>query len=115
MHPISRSPVADDPGGGLVKLTRSSFGPPMLAVALSLAMLAPLAAPAAPASAAPAKQATVTIFAASSLTDAFKEIGQAFEAEKSTPVTFNFGASTQLRTQLEQGASADAFASADQA
>jgi molybdate transport system substrate-binding protein len=98
-----------------VKLTRSSFGPLLLAVALSLAVLAPLARPAAPTSAAPAQQATLTVFAAASLTDAFREIGQAFEAEKSTPVTFNFGASSQLRTQLQQGASADIFASADQA
>jgi molybdate transport system substrate-binding protein len=95
-----------------VKLTRSSFGPLSLALALALAVLAPLAAPAA---ATPARQATLTVFAASSLTDAFKELGQAFEAEKSTPVTFNFGASSQLRTQLQQGASADVFASADQA
>jgi len=58
-------------------------------------------------------QSTLTVFAASSLTDAFKEIGAAFEAGTGTPVTFNFGASTQLRTQLEQGAAADVFASAD--
>jgi molybdate transport system substrate-binding protein len=102
-----------------VKRTRSAFGPRVLAVALSLAILAPLAAPvaplAAPVAAAPAQQATLTVFAASSLTDAFREIGLAFETEKSTPVAFNFGASTQLRTQLMQGASADIFASADQA
>src|SRR4051794_20410213 len=108
-------PVADDPGGGLVKLTRSSFGPLMLAVALSLALLAPLAGSAAPAAAAPAQQATLTVFAASSLTDAFKEMGTVFEAQKSTAVALNFGASSQLRTQLQQGASADVFASADQA
>jgi molybdate transport system substrate-binding protein len=58
-------------------------------------------------------QGTLTVFAASSLTDAFKEIGTIFEAGTGTPVTFNFGASTQLRTQLEQGAAADVFASAD--
>lgn len=98
-----------------MKLTRSSFGPLLLTVALSLAVLAPLAGPAAPASAAPAQKATLTVFAAASLTDAFKEIGMAFEAERSTPVTFNFGASTQLRTQLQQGAVADIFASADHA
>ncbi len=97
-----------------MKLARSAFGPLLLAVALSLAVMAPLASPATPASAVPAQQATLTVFAASSLTDAFKEIGQAFEAEKSTTVTFNFGASSQLRTQLQQGASADVFASADQ-
>lgn len=58
----------------------------------------------------------VTVFAASSLTDAFKEIGTAFEgANPGTKVTLNFGASSQLRTQLDQGARADVFASADQA
>ena len=98
-----------------MKLPRSSFGPLMLAVALSLAILVPLGSPSGPASAAPAQQASLTVFAAASLTDAFKEVGQAFEAAKSTPVTFNFGASSQLRTQLQQGASADVFASADQA
>jgi molybdate transport system substrate-binding protein len=95
-----------------VKHSRSAFGPLLAALALSLAILAPFAAPGA---AAPARQATLTVFAASSLTDALKDMGQAFETEKSTPVTFSFGASTQLRTQLQQGASADIFASADQA
>lgn len=58
----------------------------------------------------------VTVFAAASLTDAFKEIGAAFEAaHPGSKVTFNFGASSQLRTQIEQGARADVFASADQA
>ena len=98
-----------------MKLIRSRIGQLLLAVALSMAVLAPLARPAAPASAAPAQQATLTVFAASSLTDAFKEIGTVFEAQKSTAVALNFGASTQLRTQLQQGAVADVFASADQA
>jgi molybdate transport system substrate-binding protein len=63
----------------------------------------------------PARQGTtLTVFAAASLTDAFKEIGQLYEANTGIPVTLNFGASTQLRTQLEQGAVADIFASADQ-
>ncbi|HEX3245617.1 MAG TPA: molybdate ABC transporter substrate-binding protein [Chloroflexota bacterium] len=65
------------------------------------------------ASSTPTAQATLTVFAASSLTDAFMEIGRIFEAQTGTPVRFNFGASTQLRTQLEQGAGADIFASAD--
>ena len=98
-----------------MKLIRARIGQLLLAVALSLGVLAPAAGPATSASAAPAQQATLTVFAAASLTDAFKEIGQAFEAEKSIPATFNFGASSQLRTQLQQGASADVFASADQA
>jgi molybdate transport system substrate-binding protein len=98
-----------------VKLTRLSFGPLALAMALALALLAPLAGPATSVAAAPAQQATVTVFAASSLTDAFKDIGAAFETDKGVPVAFNFAASSALRTQLEQGASADVFASADQA
>ncbi len=57
----------------------------------------------------------ITVFAASSLTDAFNEIGDRFRAANpNASVTFNFGASTQLFTQLDQGARADVFASADQ-
>jgi len=89
-----------------------------LVVMLGLVALLPAAVgliQATPVGAAPARQgATVTVFAASSLTDAFKEIGAAFEQKTGVPVTFNFGASSQLRTQLEQGAQADVFASADQ-
>jgi molybdate transport system substrate-binding protein len=55
----------------------------------------------------------ITVFAASSLTDAFTEIGQKFEGETGGGVTFNFGGSSSLRAQLEQGASGDVFASAD--
>src|SRR5205823_13342866 len=73
-----------------------------------------LVAPSASALVAPSAQATVTVFAASSLTDAFKDLGATFEQNTGVPVTFNFGASSQLRTQLEQGAQADVFASADQ-
>jgi molybdate transport system substrate-binding protein len=98
-----------------VQLTRSSIGALLLAAALSPVVLTRMASPAPLAAEAPAQHMTLTVFAASSLTDAFREIGQAFEAEKSIPVTFNFGASSQLRTQLQQGAVADVFASADQA
>jgi molybdate transport system substrate-binding protein len=55
----------------------------------------------------------ITVFAASSLTDAFTAIGQKFEGEMGGGVTFNFGGSSALRAQLEQGASGDVFASAD--
>jgi molybdate transport system substrate-binding protein len=63
-----------------------------------------------------AGQATrLTVFAASSLTDAFWEMGQAFEAaHPDIQVTFNFAGSQQLALQIEQGAEADVFASADQ-
>jgi molybdate transport system substrate-binding protein len=57
----------------------------------------------------------VTVFAAASLTDAFNEIGAEFtRANPRATVKFNFAASTALRTQLEQGAKADVYASADQ-
>jgi molybdate transport system substrate-binding protein len=57
----------------------------------------------------------IVVFAASSLTDAFTDLGARFQdASPGTRVTFNFGASSQLRTQLSQGARADVFASADQ-
>ncbi len=57
---------------------------------------------------------TLTVFAAASLTSAFKEIGQAFEAANpGVTVSFNFAGSQILRTQIEQSAMADIFASAD--
>jgi len=56
---------------------------------------------------------SVTVFAASSLTEAFEEMGQKFEQETGAGVTFSFGGSSDLRAQLEQGAPADVFASAD--
>ena len=58
----------------------------------------------------------VTVFAAASLTDAFTEIGQAFELNQpDASVTFNFAASSELVAQIDQGAPADVFASADEA
>jgi molybdate transport system substrate-binding protein len=60
--------------------------------------------------------ADLTVFAAASLTESFTAIGQAFEAANpGTHVTFSFGASSTLVRQLDQGAPADVFASADEA
>jgi molybdate transport system substrate-binding protein len=57
---------------------------------------------------------TLTVFAAASLNDAFREIGNAFEkAHPGTVVQFNFNGSQILSTQLEAGAPADVFASAN--
>ena len=57
---------------------------------------------------------TLTVYAAASLTDAFTEIGQAFGAEHpDVTIVFNFGGSQNLRTQIEQGAPVDVFASAN--
>ena len=58
---------------------------------------------------------TLTVYAAASLTDAFKELGKTLEASHpGLTVQFNFAGSQQLALQIEQGAPADVFASADQ-
>ncbi|MEV6717439.1 molybdate ABC transporter substrate-binding protein [Lentzea sp. NPDC051208] len=55
----------------------------------------------------------VTVFAASSLTETFTRLGEDFEAaHPGTRVRFNFGGSSALAQQLNQGAPADVFASA---
>jgi molybdate transport system substrate-binding protein len=57
---------------------------------------------------------TLTVFAASSLTDAFNEIASEFKtANPNVDVVFNFGSSSTLATQLQEGAPADLFASAN--
>src|SRR5512138_4011042 len=62
-----------------------------------------------------AEPRTLNVFAAASLTDAFAEIGKNFEtANPGVTVTFNFAGSQALRTQIEEGAPADVFASANQ-
>ena len=56
----------------------------------------------------------LTVYAAASLTSAFNQTAQAFEANNTgVNVTFNYAGSQILATQLQQGASADVFASAD--
>lgn len=57
---------------------------------------------------------TLVVFAAASLTDAFTEIGENFEmAHPDVSLLFNFAGSQALRTQIEEGAPADIFASAN--
>jgi molybdate transport system substrate-binding protein len=56
----------------------------------------------------------LTVFAAVSLSNAFPEIADAFvEEHPGASIAFNFSGSQRLRTQLEFGAGADVFASAD--
>ncbi|HIN37986.1 MAG TPA: molybdate ABC transporter substrate-binding protein [Dehalococcoidia bacterium] len=58
--------------------------------------------------------ASLRVFAASSLTGAFNDIALAFEAENpGIRVKLDFGGSQRMRSQLEFGAKADVFASAD--
>ena len=71
------------------------------------------AATSASASSSPAVSGSITVFAASSLKEAFSTLGQQFEAANpGTKVTFSFGASSTLATQITSGAPADVFASA---
>lgn len=55
----------------------------------------------------------LTVFTAASLTGAFGEIGQAYRNETNISVAFNFDDSQALRTQIENGAYADIFTSAN--
>ena len=59
--------------------------------------------------------ATLDVFAASSLTDAFVELAAQAEQATDIDVRLTFAGSQTLRLQLEQGAAADLFASADRA
>lgn len=60
-------------------------------------------------------QHTVTTFAAASLTEALLDLGQAFHRRHpAVRIRFNFAGSQQLATQLELGAGAQVFASADE-
>src|SRR2546423_6039543 len=67
----------------------------------------------------PAARATpareLVVFAAASLREAFTELGQRFEqSHPGTRIVLHMAGSQELRTQVENGAPADVFASADQ-
>ena len=66
--------------------------------------------------AAPRPTGSITVSAASSLTEVFGQLRQDFVRRyRGTNVTFNFGASNVLETQIEQGAPVDVLAAADTA
>jgi molybdate transport system substrate-binding protein len=64
---------------------------------------------------APAQNQAITVFAAASLTDSLKRIADAYKRRTGASVTLSFGASSTLARQIEQGAPADLFLSADAA
>lgn len=88
------------------------------AAALALALGACSSTPAAksPSATAQALNGSLSIFAAASLTGALNSAKTALEnADPGLSLTYNFGGSNTLATQIQQGAPADVFASADQA
>ncbi|HEY6335909.1 MAG TPA: molybdate ABC transporter substrate-binding protein [Alphaproteobacteria bacterium] len=58
--------------------------------------------------------AGLTMFAAASATDALDEIGRAYQAAGRDPVVFSFASSSNLAKQIENGAPAALFLSADE-
>lgn len=59
--------------------------------------------------------AEVMVFAAASLTDSLKQIAANYERQSGDKLLFNLGASSTLARQIEEGAPADVFFSADEA
>jgi molybdate transport system substrate-binding protein len=83
------------------------------ALAVSIAVVAPGSAST---RAEPKLTGSITVSAASSLTEAFTQIGTQFEKKNpDADVTFNFDASSALVLQIQSGAPVDVFASADEA
>jgi len=79
------------------------------------AALSVVIAAAQPVAAAPKPSGEITIFAASSLTESFDAMAKQFEKKyPDVSVKFDYDASSNLATQINQGAPADVFASADQ-
>jgi len=62
-----------------------------------------------------APAAEISMFAAASLTDALKPIATNYEQQSGDKIIFNLGASSMLARQIEEGAPADIFFSADEA
>lgn len=60
-----------------------------------------------------AQAASITVFAAASLTDALNEIGTAYKAKTGNDAVFSFAASSALAKQIEASGGADVFLSAD--
>lgn len=61
-----------------------------------------------------AAERVLTVFAAASLSDVLQQIGDAYTADTGNPVRLSFAASSALARQIQSGAPADVFVSADQ-
>ncbi len=80
---------------------------PLLAALLGVAVLASLPR------ATPAQDQSITVFAAASLKNALDDINAAFTRKSGINVVASYGASSALMKQIEQGAPADVYFSAD--
>lgn len=86
---------------------------PLVARFISAAFLAALAAPAAGVSAAHADEGKVTVFAAASMKNALDAVNDACAAEVGESAAISYASSSALAKQIENGAPADVFISAD--
>jgi molybdate transport system substrate-binding protein len=77
-------------------------------------LLACITATFALAGAASAAEQPVTVFAAASLTDALKAAAATWQGKGHGPIVLSFGSSSAIAKQVEAGAPADIFASADE-
>jgi len=66
-----------------------------------------------PSVAAESERPALIVFAAASLTNILQEVGDGFTAQTAVPIKFSFAASSALAKQIENGAPADVFFSAD--
>jgi len=89
-----------------LSISRRALGLAALVLVLLALVLLPGSAGSQPA-------APVTVFAAASLTDSLKAAAAAYKGRTGIEVTLSFGASSTLARQIEQGARADLFLSAD--
>ena len=65
--------------------------------------------------AAPDPKPELLVFGAASLTESLEALGKEYTAKTGQPVAFSFGASSDLARQIQEGAPADVFFSADTA
>jgi molybdate transport system substrate-binding protein len=104
---VGETPLHADPNARSVVSVR-----PPKSIVVSITLIAALAA--CGPSDSPSSGTTLVVFAAASLKQTFTELGQRFTVDNpGTDVDFNFAGSSDLLSQLTQGANADVFASAD--
>jgi molybdate transport system substrate-binding protein len=77
----------------------------LLQILVGLGLLLPVVGP---------RAQSLTVFAAASLTEAMRAVDQAWTAQGHPRLLFSFAASSTLARQLDQGAPANIFASADE-